>query len=133
METVLKTLNSRIGRKSISIDADKTKQSNLKHQMKIYESSMTKLDESIEVKQGELDEMVTLKIEAEDLIKKRKALQAYTDGLREKFDAIEWRPDLTWEEKIESTDYAAKVAERQSINERLVEIEKTANKIYYRR
>jgi hypothetical protein len=133
MDTVLTTLNTRIGKKSIAIDGDTAKINSLTKQRDLYDDWIEKAEALRKVKIDEKELLLNLKVEAEVLIKRRKSLQAYTDGLREKFDAIEWRPDLRWEEKIESTDYHEKVAERHSINERLTEIEKTANKIYYRR
>lgn len=129
----MKTLNTRIGKKSVAIDGDVAKIKSLTGQRDLYNMWIEKAEAVMAEKVAEKDLLIDLKVEADVLLKRRKELQAYTDGLREKFDAIPWRPDLEWHEKIESTDYAQKVAERHSINERLAEIEKTANKIYYRR
>jgi hypothetical protein len=40
---------------------------------------------------------------------------------------------MPFEDKIESSDYAVKTKERFEYVDRLAEIEKAANKIYYRR
>lgn len=130
---VMTTLATRIGKKSVSIEADKVKIKNLRTQIEMYEGSIVRSEASIAQKQEEVDLLLDLQVEADGLVKRRDALQKYTDGLVKKFEAIEWRPEMDWSEKIESTDYAEKVAERQAINVRLVEIEKIANKTYFRR
>lgn len=129
----MNTLATRIGKKSVAIDKDKVKIANLTDQINVYTKAVTRTEAEMVQKQEELDFLLDLKVEAEELTKKRDELQAYTDGLVEKFGSIPWRPGQPEDEKIESTDYQEKVAERQEINVRLVEIEKAANKIYYRR
>lgn len=130
---VLMTLATRIGKKTIALEKDKNKVTNLKTQIEMYERSIVKTEEDMGQKQEEIDLLLDLKLEAEPLVKKRDELQAYTDGLRAKFDAIEWSPDMPWSDRIESTDYQEKVDERHAINARLTEIEKIANKTYFRR
>jgi seryl-tRNA synthetase len=132
-KNVITTLAARIGKKSLAIEADRTKVKNLRAQIEMYEASIVKSEAGIEQKTEELDELLDLRAEAEKLLAERDELQAYTDALVKKFNAIPWRRDLEWEEKIESTDYADKIEERQIINVRLEEITKAANKIYYRR
>lgn len=132
-DLVLTTIVTRIGKKSVSRSAALSKAANLERQIETYKASLAKHLESAELQQEEIDLLLDLKAEAEELYERRGKLQKYTDGLRERFDKIEWSPDLAWEDKIESTDYAEKVAERHAINDRLVEIEKLANKTYYRR
>lgn len=133
MSEVNTTLTTRIGKKATAIAADNQKIANLRAQIEMYQRSIVKTEESRDQKQEEVDELLDLAAEARELTRERDELQAYTEGLREKFDAIGWRPGQPWEEKIESTDYQEKVDERHRINARLVEIEKQANKIYYRR
>lgn len=133
MEEVITTLNARIGKKSIARTADEAKVKNLEHQIEMYQRSIENHKESAAQKTEEIDLLINLKTEALALIGKREVLQAHTDGLRRKFDAIEWRPDMPFEDTIASTDYHEKVEERHEINARLREIEKEANKIYYRR
>lgn len=133
MSEVITTLNTRIGKKSAAIASDDAKVANLQKQIDMYQSSIERTELSRDKKREEVEELLDLLAEAEPLVKERDELLAYTEGLRSKFDAIEWRPDQPWEEKIESTDYQEKVDERHRINNRLVEIEKAANKIYYRR
>ena len=133
MSEVITTLNTRIGKKSAAIASDDAKVANLQKQIDMYQSSIERTELSRDKKREEVEELLDLLAEAEPLVKERDELLAYTEGLRAKFDAIEWRPDQPWEEKIESTDYQEKVDERHAINARLVEIEKAANKIYYRR
>lgn len=132
-DLVLNTIVTRIGKKSVSRSADLTKAANLERLIESYKESLEKHLASAELKGEEVEFLLDLKAEAEELYERRGKLQKYTDGLREKFDKIEWSPDLAWEDKIESTDYAEKVAERHAINDRLTEIEKLANKTYYRR
>lgn len=133
MSEVITTLNTRIGKKSTAKAADLAKIANLRTQISMYEVSVSKHEELAEQKQAEIDVLLDYLAEAKELIEERDELQAYTDGLRKKFDAIGWRPDQPWEEKIESTDYHEKIEARHAINARLAEIEKAANKIYFRR
>lgn len=133
MSDTLDIITDRIGKKSASISSDETKMTTLKNQIAVYQSSHDRLQSGVELKRSEVEELITLRIRAEILTKERDRLLAYTEGLRLKFDAIEWVPDLSWEQTLESTDYAEKIADRQRINAELVEIEKAANKIYFRR
>jgi len=132
MNTLL-TLATRIGKKTLALDKGRAKIVNLRLQIEMYEASIKKTEADVKIQQQEVDLLLNLKLEADDLTKKRDALQKYTDGLMKKYEAIPWSPDLAWEDKIESTDYAEKVTERHAINARLAEIEKIANKTYYRR
>lgn len=132
-ETVLNTLNARIGKKGIALAADELKIDNVGAQILVYENLRDRTREAADLKRAEIDEMVTLKEEAVELLKKRSVLQEYTDGLIVKFDAYGWEPNMPYEKTLASTDYHEKVEERHQINARLKEIEKEANKIYYRR
>lgn len=127
------TLATRIGRKTLALEKDQAKIEEKIQRVKLLQAEVASLRKDVEQKQAEIDLIGMLKVEAEELMEKRGELQSYTDGLLAKFDAIPWRPDMDWSEKIESTDYQEKVDERHAINERLAEIEKTANKTYYRR
>lgn len=127
------TLATRIGQKSIAIDKEKAKLKTKIAKIKMDQDSLPSMKASIDQRQAEVDLLIDLKLETDQLTKRRNELQAYTDGLVDKFNAYGWRPDQPDNEKIESTDYAEKIAERQVINTRLVEIEKLANKTYYRR
>jgi chromosome segregation ATPase len=132
-ENPLQAITDRIAKKNISIDGDKKKIASLDHQIELYTRSKENTQEKIDKKQGEIDRMREIQSQAKDLIKERDRLKAYTDGLVEKYNKIEWTPDLKWEDKIESTDYSEKIAERFEIIAKLEELVTDVNRIYYRR
>lgn len=132
-ENVLKTIDDRINKKTVAIEQKKSKNDNLRAQIAIYESSIAANDQSIDIKQGEIEEMQKLREEALILKAKAEDILEYTNGLRAKFDTYEWSPDMPWEHKIESSDYRVKTEERFSYVARMEEIVKQVNKIYFRR
>lgn len=131
--TVIRTLSTRIGQKMLAAQKSQAELDQVEARMALWEVKADTLRKGVAQKQEEIDALMELKIEADALMAKRTKLQVYTDGLLEKFNAIPWRPDMDWSEKIESTDYQEKVDERHAINERLAEIEREANKTYFRR
>lgn len=133
MANELTTIAERIAKKSISMGADETKISNLEHQIQLYQNAAEKAKVTRDQKKEELEQLLDIQIKAVALVKERDALSRYTNGLREKFDAYEWEPEMPFEKKLESTDYHAKVAERFAVIDQLADLEKQANKIYYRR
>lgn len=130
---VSQTVEDRRTKKIVSIATDEKSVDNLEHQIALYSNSIEKKRAGIEQKLDEVKVLDELMDEAVELEKKCADILEYTNFLRAKYDAIEWKPDLAWEEKIESSDYAEKTAERFGYVDRLTEIEKSANKIYYRR
>lgn len=132
-ENVLKTIDDRINKKTVAIEQKQAKNDNLRVQIGIYESSIAANDLSIGLKRAEIEEMQKLREEALILKAKAEDILEYTNGLRAKFDAYEWSPDMPWEHKIESSDYKSKTEERFSYVARMDEIVKQVNKIYFRR
>lgn len=132
-QNVLVALSKRLGDKDISIIKDRAKVENLEHQIALYQNSITDKKSEIEKKTLERDRISALLAEAETLVKRHAHLVKYTGSLVEKFNAIEWRPDLPFEDKLESTDYAEKINEKFEIEARLTAILKEANKTYFRR
>lgn len=131
--STIRTLSTRIGQKTLAVEKSQSELDQVEAKIALLNIKADTLRKGVEQKQTEVDRLVELKKEADALMEKRVKLQAYTDGLLEKFNAIGWRPDQPWEEKIESTDYQEKVNERHEINVRLAEIETEANKTYFRR
>jgi len=130
---VIITLSTRIGQKSLAVVKS---QADIKYKQDRINLMQSKLDAAkagMEQQQAEVTFMTELKEEAETLMEKRAELQAYTDRLLAKFNAIPWSRDMPESDKIESTDYQDKVDERHAINARLAEIETLANKTYFRR
>lgn len=132
-ENILETIDDRINKKTVAIGADQKSIASLDAQIALYSASKDKKLASIEQKRGEIEEMKVLRDRALYLKAKTEDILEYTNGLRAKFDAYEWRPDMPWEEKIESTDYKAKTEERFAYVAEMDEILKKVNKIYYRR
>jgi len=132
-KTVVEIVEDRIEKKAVSIDKDTKSNENLQLQIDLYNASIAKKKAGIEQKLSEIEELKELRDEAVVLLKKADDILEYTNFLRAKYDAIEWSPDMPFEDKIESSDYAVKTKERFEYVDRLAEIEKAANKIYYRR
>lgn len=132
-KNILQTLSKRLGDKAVSIKKDEAAIGNLEKQIALFQNSIETKRGEIEKKALERDMINDLMAEAEGLAKEHAKLIEYTAFLVAKYDAIEWRPDLTFEEKLESSDYAEKTEEKFAIEDRLKEIMKEANKIYFRR
>lgn len=132
-QNVLKTLAKRVGDKNISIVKDEASIENLEKQIALYQNSIDTKRADIDKKALERDFIQGLLSEAEELVKEHGNLTEYIGFLVEKYNKFEWRPDMPFEEKLESSDYAEKTEEKFSIEERLKEILKQANKAYFRR
>ena len=129
----MKTIATRLGKKRAVIETDKKKIENLEHQIALYTNSIEKTREQMSTRESEVEYLTTLQTEAVELSKQEAELRRYTEGLMAKYSAFDWSPDMPWEQKIESSDYSEKQAERFRIIARLEEIEKLANKAYFRR
>lgn len=127
------TIADRITKKQVSVNTDKKKITNLQSQIAMYQRSVDKSQEAIDQKTEEIELLQDIKREALVLVEKLESLTVYTDELRNKFLAIEWTPDLAWEDKLESTDYHEKIAEKFAVVDEIEELVRKANKIYYRR
>lgn len=132
-KNILQTLSKRLGDKAVSISKDEAAIGNLEKQIALFQNSIVTKRGEIEKKGAERDLISDLMAEAEGLVKEHTKLIDYTAFLVAKYEAIEWTPDMPYEDKLESTDYAEKTAEKFAIEDRLKDILKEANKIYFRR
>jgi hypothetical protein len=133
MNEELMTIADRIAKKNVAVNVGRKKINNLQTQVDMYTNTIERVTAENEQKLAEIDDLKKIEREALTIVAKVEVLSKYTDGLRKKFSEIEWRPDLAWEEKLESTDYHEKVAEKFELIDELQELVKRANKIYYRR
>lgn len=130
----LQTIQTRLAKKTAGLVADQKKVENLKAQITQYTNSIERVEAGLEQKQNEVALLQSLETEAVELIRRYDVLGTEMETIRGYFDQFPWHPDQPYEEKLESSvDYKKKLAERELILSRLNEIEKTANKTYYRR
>ncbi|QFG12121.1 Hypothetical Protein OBI_RACECAR_277 [Arthrobacter phage Racecar] len=132
-QTILQTLAKRLGDKNISIVKDQSSIDNLEKQIALYQNSIETKRSEIEKKTLEANLISELMGEAEELLKEHAKLVEYIAFLVEKYSKFEWRADMPFSEKLESSDYPEKTAEKFKIEDRLKEIVKQANKAYFRR
>jgi chromosome segregation ATPase len=130
----LKTIEARLEKKSVSLASDVKKIENLNAQITQYTNSVTRLEDGLSQKRSEVNLLVGWKEEAEEITRRYDVLGTEMEQIREYYDQIEWTPDLTDDQKLEyNVEYKKKFQERTVIAARLEEIEKLANKTYYRR
>lgn len=130
----LKTIETRLENKSKGLTADKNKVGNLKHQIAQYTTSVNTIEAGLPQKEEEVQKLTAYFDEARSLSERSDELGAQMIKIREHFDQFEWSVDMPYEHKLESsTEYARMLQERQVAEARLVELEKLANKVYYRR
>jgi myo-inositol-1-phosphate synthase len=127
------TIADRISKKTIGVNTKVKKVANLQAQVDMYSNTIERVTEETEQMRSEVDLLKAIQTEAIGLVTRINELSQYTNSLREKFDAIEWSPDLAWEDRIESTDYREKTDEKFELIDQLQDCVKRANKIYYRR
>lgn len=85
-------------------------------------------------KKAEVDLLTELREEAKVLDRRDGQLGAELEEKRAYYDQFEWSMDMPDEHRLENdVEYRKKLAERQVVVARLAEIEKIANKTYYRR
>lgn len=130
----LKTIETRLAKKTAGLVGDQKKIENLQAQITQYSNSIEKLEAGLPQKQAEVDTLTELQSEALEIARRYDILGTEMESIRMYFDQFVWTPDQPWEEKLDSSvDYKKKLAEREQIMSRLEEIEKIANKTYYRR
>lgn len=130
----LNTIETRLAKKTAGYESDQKKVENLNSQITQYRNSVDKLESGLAQKKEEITLLTELQEEAKVLVRRDGQLAAEIEKIREHFDQFEFRADMPESEKIgSSVEYRNKVAERQVVVARLVEIEKLANKTYYRR
>lgn len=130
----LTTITTRLDKKSAGLLADEKKVENLEAQILQYKNSIVRISTGLDQKRAEVALLEGWKEEAEELVRKSDSLGTELEAIRAHFDKFTWTPDQPYEEKLESSsDYNLKLAERVRIEARLTEIEKLANKTYYRR
>lgn len=123
----------KIAKKKISLLKDETKKARLVDLVKQHEGWIADVQVDIDQKSDEVDRMTKIMSAAMTLDAKLTKVQEEIQEIVAKYNAIPWRPDLTWEEKIESSDYSKMVAYRDSLAEKLDELQKDLNRVYYRR
>lgn len=133
MSEELQTIATRIGKKSIAIDTEKQKIANLDSQIELYEKSKVKFQSSIAEKEAEVELLLDIQNQIKILITERDRLSTEMAKLVAHFDQFQWRVDLPWEEKLESSPYNGLRDEKFRIVAEINRLVKQANKIYYRR
>jgi hypothetical protein len=131
--SIARSMADKIAKKKISLIKDESKKARLVDLVKQHEGWIASVQEDIDLKTSEVDQMTKLMAGAMDLDAKLTKVQEEIEAIVAKFNAIPWRPDLAWEEKIESSDYAKMVAYRDSLSDKLDELQKDLNRVYYRR
>jgi chromosome segregation ATPase len=130
----LNTIETRLAKKTAGFESDKKKIENLEAQIRQYQNSVDRLTSGLTQKQEEIDLLTELQEEAKVLTRRDGQLAGELEKIREHFDQFEWSIDMPYEHKLESSvEYRNKLQERQVVVARLTEIEKIANKTYYRR
>lgn len=133
MSEELQTIADRIGKKSVAIDGEKKKVSNLEGQIALYERSKDKLEASIAEKEAEVELLLDIQNQIKPLLAERDRLSVEMEKLRLEYDKFEWRMDMPFEEKLESSSYPAFRDEKFRLIGEIDQLVKQANKIYYRR
>ena len=130
----LNTIETRLAKKTAGFESDKKKIENLEAQIRQYQNSVDRISGGLAQKQEEIDLLTELQEEARVLERRDGQLAAEIEKITAHFDQFEWSADMPDSQKLgNSVEYRNKVAERQIVVARLVEIEKIANKTYYRR
>lgn len=130
----METIETRLAKKIAGLVADEKKVENLNAQITQYKNSAERIEAGLEQKRAEVAILEELQEEARVLERRDGQLGAEIEAIRTHFDQFEWTTDMPWDHRLESSgEYKKKVQERQVVVERLTEIQKTANKTYYRR
>lgn len=133
MSEELQTIATRIGKKSVAIDGEKQKIANLDSQIALYEKSKVKFQSSIAEKQAEVELLLDIQNQIKILITERDRLSVEMAKHVAHFEQFEWRADMPWDEKLESSPYNGLRDEKFRIVSEINRLVKSANKIYYRR
>jgi hypothetical protein len=130
----LETIETRLAKKTQGLDSDKKKIENLNAQITQYKNSVERIEAGLAQKEAEVAILEELQEEAKVLDRRDGQLGAELEAKRLFYDQFEWSMYMPEEHKLESDlEYKKKLAERQVVVARLAEIEKIANKTYYRR
>jgi chromosome segregation ATPase len=130
----LQTIEARLTKKAASLNADEKKIENLSAQITQYQNSIDRLEGGLDQKRSEVGLLEGWKAEAEELIRSYDTLGTEMEQKRAYYDQFEWSMDMPDNQKLDADlDYKKKLQERTVIASRLEEIEKLANKTYYRR
>lgn len=133
MSQELQTIADRIGKKSVAIDNEEKKVANLDSQIALYERSKVKFQSSISEKKAEVELLLDIQSQIKPLLVERDRISVEMAKLVEHYQQFEWRLDMPWEEKLESSVYPGLRDEKFRIIAEIEKLVKQANKIYYRR
>lgn len=133
MSEELQTIATRIGKKSVAIDGERQKIANLDSQIELYEKSKVKFQTSIAEKEAEVELLLEIQNQIKTLITERDRISGEMSKLVTHYESFEWRSDMPWEEKLESSVYPGLRDEKFRIVAEINRLVKQANKIYYRR
>jgi hypothetical protein len=133
MSEELQTIADRIGKKSVAIDGERKKVANLEGQIALYGRSKDKLEASIAEKEAEVELLLDIQNEIKPLMVERDRLSVEMAKLVTHYAQFEWREDMPFEEKLESSAYNGLRDEKFRIVAEIDRLVKQANKIYYRR
>lgn len=130
----LKTIETRLEKKSDSLASDEKKIENLNAQITQYQNSVDRLKGGLTQKRSEVNLLAGWKEEAEEITRRYDVLGTEMEKVRAHYDQFAWAPDMPDAQKLDyDVEYKKKFQERTQIAGRLEEIEKLANKTYYRR
>lgn len=133
MSEELQTIATRIGKKSVAIDTERQKIANLDSQIELYKKSKVKFQTSIAEKEAEVELLLDIQHQIKLLITERDRISSEMAVLVAHYEKFEWRADMPWEEKLESSSYNGLRDEKFRIVAEINRLVKQANKIYYRR
>jgi hypothetical protein len=123
----------KLAKKKISLLKDESKKARLEDLVRKHEEWIAGVQSDIDLKSDEFARMEKIMKDAVAIDVKLVKVQEEILELVEKYNAIPWRPDMPWEEKIESSEYPKMIGYRDSLTEHLAELEKGLNRVYYRR
>lgn len=130
----LNTIETRLAKKVAGLTSDEKKIENLNAQITQYKNSAERIEAGLEQKRAEVAILEELQEEARVLERRDGQLASELEKIMAHYEQFEWRSNMPDDERLEySVDYKKKLAERQVVVGRLTEIEKIANKTYYRR
>lgn len=131
--SIATAMADKLAKKKISLLKDESKKARLEDLVKQHEGWIAGVQTDIDLKSDEFSRMEKIMKEAVAIDAKLTKVQEEILELVEKYNAIPWRPDMPWEDKIDSSEYPKMVGYRDSLMEQLAELEKDLNRVYYRR
>lgn len=107
---------------------------NLTAQIEMCQKAAEKIVSSSRVRKEEIEYLEELRDEYLSLSEECDTLVEEMSRLMAEYEAIPWSPEnRTYEEWYESVKFGEKLTRKLEIQDRLPELEKLANKTYYRR